>query len=88
MEEPSLYGWQFMNGSLCPIPFTLDPAPATLVDVQKCGCKTDCRGKCSCFKKKVYCASFCTCDNDKCSNKPNQSVEDHVRSMMVAMMLC
>ena len=46
------------------------------MDVQKCGCKTDCTGKCSCFKKKVYYTSFCTCDNDKCSNKPNQSVED------------
>ena len=76
MKEPSLYGWQFINGSLCPIPITLDPALATLVNVQKCGCKTDCTGKCSPFKKKVYCTSFCTCNNDKCSNKPNQSVED------------
>ena len=70
MKDPSMYGWQRVDGSLSPIPFTLDPAPATLMNVQKCACKTECEGKCLCFKKKAYCTNFCTCDNDKCSNKP------------------
>ena len=70
MKDPSLYGWQRVDGSLSPIPFTLDPAPATLMNVQKCACKTECEGKCLCFKKKAHCTNFCTCDNDKCSNKP------------------
>ena len=66
MKDPSMYGWQGVDESLSPIPFTLDPAPATLMNVQKCTCKTDCKGKCSCFKKKAHCTNFCTCDNDKC----------------------
>ena len=73
---PSMYGWKCVYGSLCPIPFTLDPAPEPLMNVQKCACKTDCKGRCSCFKNKAHCSNFCTCDNDKCSNKPHQSVED------------
>ena len=60
MKDPSMYGWKCVDGSLCPIPFTLDPAPAPLMNVQKCACKTDCKGRCSCFKNKAYCTNFCT----------------------------
>ena len=35
MKDPSMYGWQRVDGSLSPIPFTLDPAPATLMNVNR-----------------------------------------------------
>ena len=58
MKDPSIYGWNCVDGSLCPIPFTLDPAPAPLMHVQKCACKTDCKGRCSCFKKRAIAQTF------------------------------
>ena len=79
--DAAQYGWQKIEGSFCPIPMTIDPAPSFLAKVVKCGCKTNCTGKCTCVKSAAHCNVYCACDLSLCSNRGKEmqdnSEDDH-----------
>ena len=55
-------GWSLEAGVSQPIVMTQQPAPMTLVELVRCGCKTGCaRNTCSCRKNNLSCAASWAC---------------------------
>ena len=54
-----------------PVPCLEKPAPVAILELIKCGCKTSCKGHCSCKKNNTPCTALCKCHNSDCSNLPD-----------------
>lgn len=67
------WGWKNVNNQLLPITTDLPPAPAELLKIIRCNCKTDCDSKrCSCRKHGLDCSPACgECHGLHCSNSPS-----------------
>ena len=67
---PEYWGWYMRkDGLLMPTMMSLPPAPQNLLNVLRYGCKTDCRGRCSCYKFNLKCTYMClNCKGVSCLN--------------------
>ena len=70
--DPLQWGWVVMKGKLVPEMMSSDIAPAGLLKVIRCSCRTECRTRqCPCRNLKLECGEAChNCtDLDTCTNK-------------------
>ena len=49
-------GWMFARDEYVPVPCLYKPAPVAVLELIKCGCKTSCKGHCSCKKNNLPCS--------------------------------
>ena len=72
IQVPTEYGWKEENDELLPVPSREKPAPDTILQLVKCGCK-----KSSCLSSLFSCVQnnlvltemcFCGADDDICQN--------------------
>ncbi|MES9884227.1 MAG: TCR domain-containing protein [Sedimenticola sp.] len=69
------HGWESnSHGKLVPIKCKNMPAPASILELIKCGCKHVCKGNCSCMKNGLHCTPLCKCSD--CKNVPDYSIVD------------
>lgn len=67
--EPINWGWQLCDGTLNPIFNDKDPAPAHILRMISCGCKTGCGKRCMCRKSGLNCTEMCSnCIGLNCTN--------------------
>ena len=71
------FGWNidesgFYNPVRCKIP----PAPESITNLIKCGCKTGCSKNCSCRKHRIACSELCDCTKSYCENPHNKIEHD------------
>ena len=68
--EPTEWGWRLTDDGLQPITTSQAAAPAEILNVVRCKCKTACTSSlCSCRKNGIYCVSACgNCHGDSCMN--------------------
>ena len=59
------------QGRYVPVQCLYKPAPVAVLKLIKCGCKTSCKGHCSCKKNNLPCTALCKCHNSDCSNPPD-----------------
>ena len=73
--QPEDWGWKISNNHLLPLTTHLPPAPAQLLRVIRCNCKTECDSKrCSCRKHGMDCSPACgECHGLHYSNSPSTS---------------
>lgn len=65
------YGWREDGNRLVPIPTLDPPAPATITQLIRCGCKKSaCQSRCSCRSQQLSCTEMCACgaEEDVCGN--------------------
>ena len=64
-QSPANWGW-IKKGDMWQIVWTdLPPIAESCQQLTKCGCKTECRGRCKCYKFGLECTALCSC---KCEN--------------------
>ena len=67
--DPTSLGWKLEQGKLIPVPTDKDPAPESLLNIIRCGCKSVCGSRCSCRRAGLKCVSSCKeCCGISCSN--------------------
>ena len=66
LESPSQWGWQQQDNSWQILWTTLPPIAESCQQLTKCGCQTECRGRCKCYKFTLPCTELCNC---KCEDK-------------------
>jgi len=75
--SPTDYGY---NDDYSPIPSSLPPAPQSVLEVIRCGCKTTCdTDRCRCHRQEMICSDLCECSPDNCLNddpKPDFASDD------------
>ena len=62
-------GWMLAGDEYVLVRCLYKPAPVAIMELIKCGCKTSCKGHCSC-KNNVPSTALCKCHNYDCSNLP------------------
>jgi len=63
-ESPGDWGWK-KNGDMWMIISTkLPPIAVSCQQLTKCGCKTECHGRCKCFQLSLPCIALCSCNCD------------------------
>ena len=74
------WGWYLRkDNNLMPIIMSLPPAPQELLVVIRCGCKTDCKNCCTCYKFKLNCTYMCSnCRSVSCLNGQNVVNEHNI----------
>lgn len=71
LPSPTEYGWEVDGSRLVPVTTRDPPAPATITQLTKCGCKkTGCTSRCSCRSLNINCSEMCLCgaDEEVCRN--------------------
>lgn len=70
LPEPAGNGWVMEETCLKPVFMTKDPAPASLLELTTCGCKSGCETNCSCNNTGLSCSESCYCmaSSDVCRN--------------------
>ena len=59
-DKPEDWGWNWTAGKLLPIKTDLPPAHASLLEVVRCNCRTDCSTqRCTCKKHGLDCSPAC-----------------------------
>ena len=62
------------DGHIKPVTTEVLPAPAAIIEMVRCQCKTDCsRSRCSCKGKDMTCTNLCLCGTD-CQNDEDSQV--------------
>ena len=62
VQSPSSWGW-WKDGDRWKITWTtLQPISECCRELTKCGCKSDCRGRCKCMKTGMDCTALCSCN--------------------------
>ena len=75
------YGWEIKDGVPAPVTSTQPPGPQDLMDVVRCGCKSEGKacgsGICSGHHNKMSCTVYCACSSrDACLNPFTARVDD------------
>lgn len=66
---PTDWGWCLSDGKLKPVEMDAEVAPACVLRLISCGCKTGCHTKCTCRNNGLKCSSLCSrCGGNNCSN--------------------
>ena len=80
MQSPEEYGWEKEEDRCIPVMTCLPPAPEAIIELVKCGCKTQCASnRCQCRRAELQCTGLCSCydeDDEPCKNVPNEVVDD------------
>ena len=64
--------WCMLAGDkYVPVRCLYKPAPVAVLELIKSGCKTSCKGHCSCKKYDLPCTGLCKCHTSHCSNLPD-----------------
>jgi len=58
---PSEWGWSKKGDDWEVVWTTLEPVSKSCHELTKCGCKTECGGRCKCVKNGLFCTLLCTC---------------------------
>ena len=68
--KPEEWGWHIVDGKCLPMQTDKPAAPAELLDIISCSCKTLCNTKrCTCRQHGLQCSDVCTeCRGASCSN--------------------
>ena len=68
--NPEEWGWEVKDGMYVPIGTDLPPAPAEILNVISCKCKTGCTSRlCTCRKHGLHCVAACKhCYGELCDN--------------------
>jgi DNA polymerase IIIc chi subunit len=76
--DPTLWGWKSETGQFVPVRTDMSPAPAELLAIIRCKCKTNCDNKqCSCRKHRLECSVACKeCKGSSCSNCPPSDFQE------------
>ena len=61
-------GWSEHEGAYITVKCLSLPAPQAVIELTKCGCKSDCKGRCSCFKNGLPCTPLFKCFGKNCAN--------------------
>ena len=70
-------GWMLVGMEYVPVRCLYKPAPAAVLELIKCGCRTACKANhCSCKKNSLPCTALCKCHNSACSNTPDYKIMD------------
>ena len=64
-------GWMHAGDEYVPVRRLYKPAPVAVLELIKCGCKTSCKGHCSCKNNHLPCTALWKCHNSECSNLPD-----------------
>jgi len=63
-NSPADWGWK-KQGDMCQIFWTaLPPIAQSCQELTKCDCKTECRGRCKCYRFSLPCTALCSCNCD------------------------
>lgn len=75
--DPRQWGWEIISNKLLPIKASLAPASERLLNIIRCGCKSNCDSKrCTCRKHGLDCTVACSdCGGLSCSNS-KELIED------------
>ena len=60
-QSPKDWGWIQEAGVWKIVWTALEPIASVCQELTKCGCKTQCRGRCKCYKHGLPCTPRCTC---------------------------
>ena len=68
--SPHNWGWELSKGRLVPVRTSLPPAHASLLEMVRCKCKTDCSTRrCTCKNNGLHCSAACgECKGQSCRN--------------------
>ena len=66
LESPSEWGWQQQGDSWRTLWTALPQIAESCQQLTKCGCQTECRGRCKCYKFTLPCTELCSC---KCEDE-------------------
>ena len=68
--DPELWGWVVKGSKLFSVYTSKPPAPASLLKLFRCRCKTECKNsRCTCFKNGLKCSVMCgKCRGVSCLN--------------------
>ena len=61
LQCPSKWGWSKEDDSWKIVWTSLEPISKCCSELTKCGCKTDCGGRCKCKKTGLHCTKLCSC---------------------------
>ena len=70
-------GWMLHEGTIMPLKCLASPAPRAVLELVKCGCRTTCKGNCSCTINNTACTALCKCFTSGCSNFSDCSLTDN-----------
>ena len=71
--KPEDWGWKVDRGQCLPLLTDKEVAPAELLEMVRCNCKTDCSTRrCACRKHDMECSSACGQCRGICSNATSQ----------------
>ena len=77
LPEPAGHGWAMEEGCLKPVYMTKDPAPASLLELTTCGCKSGCETNCSCNNTGLSCSESCYCMGSNICRNPHGIAVDY-----------
>ena len=77
------WGWIRKGDYIMPTKMSKQAAPESLMNIIRCSCKTDCKGRCSCHKYDLKCSSMCkNCRGISCLNSRESSIEEDEDDIM------
>ena len=80
--EATDWGWKEQDNKLIPIMTDMPPAPQSLLELVRCGCKGGCASnRCTCRKHGLECSPMCgECKGTSCLNSPviNEEEENDI----------
>ena len=70
-------GWNIEKGKYVPVRCLALPAPRAVIELIKCGCKTGCKGRCSCSNNRLPCTPLCKCYGGECANTIREDIQNN-----------
>lgn len=70
-------GWTIKKGAYIAVQSLSLPAPRGVLELTKCSCKSECRGRCSCSKNGLPCTPLCKCYTGDCGNQCRNDRHDY-----------
>lgn len=71
VKQPDIWGWKKRGDGLSPVYTTAPPAPAKILKVIACSCKSGCGRRCGCVRAGLSCSAMCSmCNGQACLNSP------------------
>ena len=68
--------WYMEDGVYMPVCCLTLPGPRAIIELTKCGCKTECKGRCSFARKRLPCTPLCKRFSGDCGEEQSFSSDD------------
>ncbi len=76
--DPLKWGWVVENNTMLPVMTLKEAAPAKILNLIRCGCKSGCNSKrCSCRKNGLQCTTACVNCHGVCTNSNELPDDNH-----------